>query len=206
MDSAGTLDAADVRISGGRIAEVGKGLTACFGRNDLGAGRGALLMPGLFGVVTALDVEEVSLEPSIVDNAYTRVSVRVRCRRAEFDVRPAFNPSSTVIGVNRVDGISFALVAPGAAAGGSIFAGIGAVARPDGLAALRAARTTPCGRVRRSLCASSRAHAQSGAGRIIACLETAPSTITCRHLRAAGISQVWAVVAALSPRTRALPT
>ena len=96
MDSAGTLDAADVRISGGRIAEVGKGLTACFGRNDLGAGRGALLMPGLFGGVTALDVEEVSLEQSMVDNAYTRVSVRVRCRRCHLRDSTCAWPSTRV--------------------------------------------------------------------------------------------------------------
>ncbi len=131
VDSAGTLDGTDVHVRAGRIVAVGKGLAAP--GTQVVEAEGRALTPALFGGVTALGVEEVSLEPSTVDNVYTPAvgaSPQTALPRPEFDVRPAFNPASMVIGVNRVEGIGFALVAPGA--GGSIFAGIGAVARLDG--------------------------------------------------------------------------
>ena len=57
--------------------------------------------------------------------------------RPEFDVTTAFNPESVILGVNRVGGITFAMVLPSAEAGGkgpggTIIAGQGAVAHLDG--------------------------------------------------------------------------
>ena len=45
---------------------------------------------------------------------------------------PAFNADSVAIGVNRAEGITFAMIAPSAS--GTLFAGQGAVARLDGSA------------------------------------------------------------------------
>ncbi len=134
--SAGTLQASDVRIRGGRIVEIGTGLAAAAGGQVIEAD-GQALTPGLFGGLTGLGLEEISLEPSTVDNAHTPGSgdhPTAIQPRPEFDVEPAFNPESAVIGVNRVEGITFTLLAPNALPGGSIFAGIGNVARLHGRA------------------------------------------------------------------------
>jgi hypothetical protein len=55
----------------------------------------------------------------------------------------AFNPDSVVIGVNRVEGVTFAMVAPSGIPGAPVIAGQGAVARLDGRAdaALPSSRT-----------------------------------------------------------------
>ena len=44
--------------------------------------------------------------------------------RPEFDVLPAFNPRSQVIGVNRKEGLTFTVLAPGALEEGSFVAGM----------------------------------------------------------------------------------
>jgi len=134
--TAGTLQASDVRIRDGRIVEIGKGLATATGGQVIEA-EGKALTPGLFGGLSALGLEEISLEPSTVDSAFTPGSgdhpMAIQ-PRPEFDVAPAFNPESAVIGVNRVEGITFTLLAPNALPGGTIFAGIGSVARLHGRA------------------------------------------------------------------------
>jgi hypothetical protein len=132
--TAGTLQASDVRIRDGRIVEIGKGLASVAGGQVVEA-EGQPLTPGLFGGLSALGLEEISLEPSTVDSSHTPGSgdhPGAIQPRPEFDVAPAFNPESAVIGVNRVEGITFTLLAPNALPGGSIFAGIGSVARLHG--------------------------------------------------------------------------
>jgi hypothetical protein len=128
----GTLEHADVLVRNGRIAAVGAGLTAA-GATVVEAG-GRPLTPGLFGGITALGVTEISLEPSTVDNDPPHGDPKSTAAepRPEFDVTLAFNPESAVIGVNRVEGITFAMVAPGAATGAAVISGQGAVARLDG--------------------------------------------------------------------------
>ena len=139
----GTLERADVLVRNGRIAAVGSGLAAA-GATVVEAG-GRPLTPGLFGGITALGVVEVSLEQSTVDNAPPGGAAAAASPepRPELDVGLAFNPDSPVIGVNRTDGVTFAMVAPGPAAGAAVFAGQGAVARLDGRtdAILGASRT-----------------------------------------------------------------
>jgi hypothetical protein len=130
----GTLENADVLINDGRIVEVGRNLVAGPGTSVVEA-RGRPLTPGLFGGITGLGIQEVSLESSTVDNSPVSGDARKAgppLPRPEFDVTPAFNPDSMVIGVNRVDGITSAMVAPGGSAGAGIIAGQGAVARLDG--------------------------------------------------------------------------
>lgn len=134
VDSAGSLTGTDVLIREGRIAAIGQGLQAGVGAVVVEAG-GRPLTPGLFGGMTGLGIEEISLEPSTVDQGHTPGAAEVPLAVTpypEFDVRPAFNPDSVAIGVNRVEGISFAWVAPSARPGGTLFAGLGGIARLDG--------------------------------------------------------------------------
>jgi len=128
----GTLERADVLVRNGRIAAVGSGLAAA-GATVVEAD-GRALTPGLFGGITALGVVEISLEPSTVDNAPPGSPSAAASPepRPELDVTLAFNPDSVVIGVNRADGVTYAMVAPGPAAGAAVLAGQGAVARLDG--------------------------------------------------------------------------
>jgi hypothetical protein len=140
----GTLERADVLVRGGRIAAVGTGLAAA-GATVVEA-QGRPLTPGLFGGITALGVIEVSLEPSTVDNAPPQGGDAAHAAgelRPEFDALLAYNPDSVVIGVNRVEGITYAMVAPSALPGASVISGQGAVARLDGRAeaVLPASRT-----------------------------------------------------------------
>ena len=69
----------------------------------------APVTPGLFGGVGHLGVEEIGLEPSEGDYALALGEMR-----PEFDVTLAFNPDSTAIGVNRIGGVTFAVLAPDA--------------------------------------------------------------------------------------------
>jgi hypothetical protein len=52
--------------------------------------------------------------------------------RPELDVTLAFNPESAVIGVNRVEGLTYAMVAPGSIPDAAVIAGQGALVRLDG--------------------------------------------------------------------------
>ena len=130
----GTLERADVLVTGGRIAAVGAGLAAGPGTTVIDAG-GRPLTPGFFGGITGLGVEEVSQEPSTVDSSTSYGDGRSGAGfapRPEFDVTPAFDPDSAVIGVNRVEGVTFAMIAPTSLPNGTLFAGQGAIARLDG--------------------------------------------------------------------------
>lgn len=140
----GTLDRTDVLVRGGRIVSIGNGLTAA-GATAIDA-NGRPLTPGLFGGITALGTVEIELEPSTVDNSPPRGPDAGQAPgelRPELESMLAFNPDSVVIGVNRVEGITFAMVGPNAAPGSAVIAGQGEVARFDGGAdaALGASRT-----------------------------------------------------------------
>lgn len=129
----GTLERADVLVRSGRIAAVGTNLAAA-GATVIDA-NGRPLTPGLFGGITALGVVEVSQEKSTVDNdPHAAERGQAAEPRPEFDVTLSFNPDSAVIGVNRVEGVTYAMIAPGAVSGDTVIAGQGAVARLDGRA------------------------------------------------------------------------
>jgi hypothetical protein len=134
LTAKGTLERADVLVRGGRVVEVGSGLAATAGATVVEA-NGRPLTPGLFGGITGLGVVEIELESSTVDRSALvgdGASGPAFVPRPEFDVAPAFNPDSVSIGVNRSEGITFAMIAPNAS--GTLFAGQGAVARLDGSA------------------------------------------------------------------------
>ena len=129
----GTLERADVLVRSGRIAAVGTNLAAA-GATVIDA-NGRPLTPGLFGGITALGVVEVSQEKSTVDNdPHAAERGQAAEPRPEFDVTLSFNPDSAVLGVNRVEGVTYAMIAPGAVSGDTVIAGQGAVARLDGRA------------------------------------------------------------------------
>ena len=134
LTAQGTLEHTDVRVEDGKIAEIGKGLHAPAGVPVIDA-RGRPLTPGLFGGVTALGLEEVTLEPATVDHALDYVTTqppRTPELRPEFDVAPAYNPLSAAIAVNRVEGVTFTALAATSGAGSSLIGGQGAIARFDG--------------------------------------------------------------------------
>jgi hypothetical protein len=128
----GTLQHADVLVSGGRIAAIGPNLSAAENVPSVDAG-GRPLTPTLFGGITHIGIEEVSGEQPTVDaRLVLGRGTREMTVRPEFDVSLAFNPESSLIPVNRVEGIGWTLLSADSGEGGSIIAGQGAVVRLDG--------------------------------------------------------------------------
>ncbi len=128
--AAGTLEIADVLVRDGRIAAVGKGLSAAAGATVIEA-KGRALTPGLFGGLTQLGIHEISLEDSTVDSALELTAPAWQHNwRPEFDVTPAFNPRSSLVPVARIEGVTWAMLA--AAGGHSLVSGQGAAVTLDG--------------------------------------------------------------------------
>jgi len=126
------LEHTDLLIENGRIAGIGHDLKVPTDAQRIDAA-GKPVTPGLFGGLGHLGIEEIGLEPTADDYA-----LRLGSMRPEFDVTPAFNPESIVLGVSRLGGITFAVIAPSSesrgreGAGGTIIAGQGSVAQLDG--------------------------------------------------------------------------
>lgn len=133
VDSVGTLDDTDVLVRDGKIAQVGKAIVAANARVVEANGRP--LTPGLFGGLTALGLDDVSAEAATVDHAYTPGALappQPMGLRPEFDVSYAYNPASMVIPVQVIEGVTFTMLAPSAAPGGSLIGGQGGLATLDG--------------------------------------------------------------------------
>jgi Amidohydrolase family len=131
MGSAGTLEHSDLLIQDGKIETIGHGVSAPAGAEVIEAA-GRPVTPGLFGGLGHLGLEEIGIEPTVDD-----YSLKLGALRPEFDVTPAFNPDSVVLGVGRLGGVTFAMLAPSAEAGGkgasgTIIAGQGSIARLNG--------------------------------------------------------------------------
>lgn len=131
----GTLANGDVIVTDGLISAVGPELAAPAGATRIDA-KGQPLTPGLFAGLTALGLEEISAEASTVHSNFGAPAAHVHPGetrwRPEFDVLPAYNPRSQVIGVNRIEGLTFTVLAPGALEEGSFVAGQGGAVRFDG--------------------------------------------------------------------------
>ncbi|MHC9083609.1 amidohydrolase family protein [Luteimonas sp. RIT-PG2_3] len=128
----GTLQATDVLVQGGRIAAIGKGLGAPAGVQAIDAA-GKPLSPTLFGGITGLGIEDVSIEEATRDTALALGDgPKDMVVRPEFDVTLAYNPDSLVVPVARVEGIGFTLLTANSTPGGSIVGGQGGVVRLDG--------------------------------------------------------------------------
>ena len=128
----GTLQNADVLVSGGRIAAVGPNLSAADNVPSVDA-NGRPVTATLFGGITEIGLEEVSGEHATVDETLALgAASKEMTVRPEFDVTLAYNPDSVLVPVTRVEGIGWTLLGAGTATGGSIIAGQGAAMRLDG--------------------------------------------------------------------------
>ncbi|MEJ2604290.1 MAG: amidohydrolase family protein [Gammaproteobacteria bacterium] len=127
MGPAGTLSRATVLVEDGRIKAVGADVAIPAGARRIPAD-GKIVTPGIFDPVSVLGLEEISLEPSTVDHVQ-----RGDRYTAAFDVAPAINPRSTLIDVNRIEGVTRAMAAPTSAQAdesglrSSVISGLGAV-------------------------------------------------------------------------------
>ena len=108
MTEDGELQNTDVLISDGYIQALGSALEAPNDAIILEAD-GRSLTPGLFGGISGIGTEEISLAKDTVDTAYESDMVR-----PEFEVLPAYNPNSSLVAVARVEGITQVLLAPDA--------------------------------------------------------------------------------------------
>jgi imidazolonepropionase-like amidohydrolase len=119
MGPAGTIQNGTVVIAGGKIAAVGSGIPVPEGARRIDA-RGRVVTPGLFNSLTGLGLVEVSAVESSNDS-----QVKSDRITAAFDVADAIHPRSTAIAVNRIEGLTRAIVAP--SPGNGLVAGQGAV-------------------------------------------------------------------------------
>lgn len=104
---AGMIENATVLVSDGRIVAVGTNVSVPANAEVVDAS-GKIVTPGLFTPVGRLGLVEVSGSAGPVDSVQ-----RGDRFTASFDMADAFNPRSTLIGVNRADGVTRAAVLPG---------------------------------------------------------------------------------------------
>ncbi|HUG98172.1 MAG TPA: amidohydrolase family protein [Gammaproteobacteria bacterium] len=109
MGPTGVIDNGTVVIGDGRITAIGAGLAPPPGARVIDAS-GGVITPGLYDAHGYLGVTEVSLEASTVDRQH--VDPRYS---AAFEVADAINPRSVLIPINRIEGVTRALVTPAVA-------------------------------------------------------------------------------------------
>ncbi|HTQ79046.1 MAG TPA: amidohydrolase family protein [Thermoanaerobaculia bacterium] len=119
LGGAGTLREATVLFEDGRIRAVGKNVAVPAGARTIDA-RGKFITPGLFDSLTQLGLVEVNAVAGTRDATEQNEHLS-----AAFNVADALNPRSALIPINRVEGLTHAIVAPGE--GKSVIAGQGAV-------------------------------------------------------------------------------
>lgn len=106
---AGTLEDAVIVVRDGRIAAVGADVEVPADARRIDAS-GKVVTPGLFSPLGQLGLTEVSAVTGTVDFVQ-----RGDEYSAGFDVASAYNPNSTLVAVNRIEGITRAAILPGAA-------------------------------------------------------------------------------------------
>lgn len=111
---AGAIPEGTILIRDGRIVAVGENVEIPPGATIVDA-RGKVVTPGLFDPHSSIGLAEVSLEPDSVDT-------RVDNDRfsAALDAADAFNPRSVLVPVNRIEGITRAVVFPDRVSGSVI--------------------------------------------------------------------------------------
>lgn len=103
----GSLEGATVLIEDGKIAAVGRDLELAADVRRIDAG-GKVVTPGLFDSISQIGLVEISQERSSRDDTTSDHGLS-----AAFDVADAINPRSTLVPINRIEGLTRALVAPG---------------------------------------------------------------------------------------------
>ena len=122
----GTIENATVLIVDGRIAAVGDNVDVPEGAKTIDA-TGKIVTPGLFSPFGQLGLVEVGYSAGPLD-----YSQRGTQFTAGFDVADAYNPRSTLIPINRIEGVTRAVVAPmpgypDESGAGHILAGLAAI-------------------------------------------------------------------------------
>ena len=102
----GTLENATVLIEDGRIAAVGAKVELPAGATIIDA-TGKIVTPGLFSSFGQLGLVEVGFSAGLIDSDQRNAQFT-----AGFDIADAYNPRSTLVGVNRIEGVTRAVIAP----------------------------------------------------------------------------------------------
>lgn len=132
LTNAGKLTNASVLVRDGKIAAVGTNVQAPAGATVVDA-NGKPLTPGLFAGLTAIGIEEVSGEPSTVDEYLMLNAPAYNMQwRPEFDVTLAYNPRSVLVPVAQTEGLTWTVIEPGSRDGGGLISGQGAAIALDG--------------------------------------------------------------------------
>ena len=119
-DGAGPIEGGTVVVRGGRVVAAGAGVAVPAGVRTVDAG-GRYVTPGIFAGFTRMGIVEVDAVQGTNDT-----SAGSSPFNAALDVAPAVNPKSSPLAVNRLEGVTRAVVAPDNS-NGSIFAGQGAI-------------------------------------------------------------------------------
>jgi imidazolonepropionase-like amidohydrolase len=119
LGPAGTIEGGTVLIENGHIRAVGKDVAIPAGARRIDAA-GKVVTPGLFDSESFLGVADVDSGSGTVDTTVSDDRIT-----AANDVTDVINPRSVVIPINRMDGLTRAMVAP--RPGKGILAGRGAV-------------------------------------------------------------------------------
>lgn len=115
----GSLENATLLIDGKRIRAIGNKVVIPKHAKIINA-TGKVVTPGIFEAVSQLGIVEISLVKETVDS-----KLEADGHGPAFSIADAFNPDSTLIDVNRIEGVTRAMVAP--QNGKSIFAGQGSL-------------------------------------------------------------------------------
>lgn len=118
-DGSAPIEGATVVIRNGRVIAAGAGVAAPQGVRTIDA-RGAWVTPGIvagFGRVGLIEVDAV--------DETNDATARTAIHSAALDIAPALNPRGSPVAVNRLAGLTRALVYPGQ--GGGLFNGRGAL-------------------------------------------------------------------------------
>ncbi len=121
MAAQGKLENATVLMRDDKIVAVGNHVRIPDDATRIDA-HGRIVTPGIVDPNSHFGIEEISLVHETVD-----ASVRKGRFSAAFDVANAINPRSMLIPINRIEGVTTAMVAPSVTRGGSIIAGRGAI-------------------------------------------------------------------------------
>ena len=106
MTERGTLNDATVLVENGLIVAVGSGVQIPDGADRIEA-NGRIVTPGLFDAYSYFGVVEMGLVKETVDVFQTDERYT-----ASFELADVINPRSTLIPINRIEGVTRAMVAP----------------------------------------------------------------------------------------------
>lgn len=128
----GTIENATIVIDDGMITAIGSGIDVPADAERIDAA-GRIVTPGIFSPIGQIGLVEVGAVSGTVDAVQ-----RGDRFSAGFDVADAYNPRSTLVAINYIEGVTAALIAPrpaGADPDGTssrVFSGLGSVVRLGG--------------------------------------------------------------------------